>query len=93
MYFKRIIKITLLATLIILLSGCSIAGVKNKYNKSGPIEKSRSATEYKRTKVTIRNEQIPEDSITITGEQKTPQTLIIKKVGEKEYIITIKEMK
>ena len=84
-------KIGAIIALIILLSGCSLAGIKNKYNKSGPIFEQSSESSFKKTTVTVKNEATEEDTILGQANKDQSSTLIIKKVGDTEYIITIKE--
>ena len=84
-------KFGIIIALIILLSGCGIAGIKNKYKKSGPVFKQESKSEFKNTTITIKNDFTEEDLALGQTNKDQSSTLIIKKVGDTDYIVTIKE--
>ena len=84
-------KFGIIIALIILLSSCSVAGVNNKYKKSGPVFKQESESSFKNTTITIKNEPTEDDLILGKTKKDPSSTLIIKKVGETDYIVIIKE--
>jgi len=61
----KLINLVLLSFLIVLLTGCSGATIKNNYSKKGSIYKYRGETDFKNTSIKITKEEKGETVIEI----------------------------
>jgi hypothetical protein len=89
MTFGKKIIVTLLVVIACLVAGCSLAGVKNNYEKSGPIERKTTPSSYRKAKIRVENIQPAAEDL--LEKENAKSVLVIRKVGDKEYIITVQE--
>ena len=90
MILRKKIIIGFLIAIACLILGCSMAGVKNNYDKSGPIKRITTPSSYKRTKIRVENIQPPAE---IPLEEGKEDKSILIKVGDKEYVVITKGKK
>jgi hypothetical protein len=84
--------IVVVSITFLLLMGCSGGSMSNTYTKSGPIQKDRSEGPYKKSEIKISKIAGCNEEIIIKDKKELKKRrLLIQRVNDEKYLITIKE--